>query len=130
MKNNIRKNNKNIQGQGMIGSLLLIILLVCAGFITVKLFPSYMEYHRVQDILKHLQKMPEIQQKTDDEIRSYLTKQFSAQNISAVDANNNIKITRSSSNKVENIIVDFQAKKHIVANADVLLNFNTSVKVE
>ncbi len=103
--------------------LLAAILLIFLAIFGMKIVPAYVENRTIQHILDTLAHDPDLQDATPVEIRNSWDKRAMVNNITVVDAQD-IQIQKMNGNWV--LSVKYNVKIGLVANASLLLEFNTS----
>ncbi|MEN8177792.1 MAG: DUF4845 domain-containing protein [Pseudomonadota bacterium] len=106
----------------------LVVLIVIGFFIMVglRVGPVYMEHYSVKNILQALEEEPFISRKPIGEIRNMLIKRFNINNIRNLNRDQ-IKIRRSGG--VTTIELNYEQRRPIAGNMDVIMTFNESIEL-
>ncbi|NOZ54240.1 MAG: DUF4845 domain-containing protein [Gammaproteobacteria bacterium] len=114
------------RGLTVVSIVALLGVLAFFVLIALTLAPVYMENFSVNSHLDRLVNDASIADKTKDEIRNTLMKRFSIDNVDDV-AREDIIITENETGyEVE---VDYEVRKHILGNIDVVVFFNEKVNI-
>lgn len=106
----------------------LVILAVIGFFIMIglRIGPVYMEHYTIKNILESIQNEPLISRKPVGEIRMMLLKRLDINNIRDLNREH-IKIRRAGG--VTTIEIDYEKRRPIAGNLDVIMMFNESVEL-
>ena len=88
------------------------------------MLPSYLEYYKVVSSLDSLEKEPGLE--TPAEIRKLLERRFNISYVESIEAKD-VVIKAVGSNF--RVIADYESRKHIFANVDVIMSFYKEVLV-
>lgn len=122
----MRKNTKSQQGYTFITLVLILGLIGSFCFLLFKIGPIYMDHGKVLSALSAVEKIPNLQELSESEIRSGLDKRFNLNFVSDIKAQDVTVIKRGSYVKVE---ANYEVVKKIIGNLSVLVNFNDVVEV-
>ncbi len=118
-------------GFGFFTFLYYAIIIAVVGYLAVLLVPVYLENRAVQESFASIPRMnlvnkdePLATKKTN--ITNYLAESFRMNNVVHVPIEE-IKITES--NQGTDISVSYTVQKHVIANIDLILNFDNQVNV-
>ena len=120
-----RLNNKQ-NGMTFMGFGMLLVLLVVVTSVGLKLFPLYLEHFNVKSILDNLSS--ETRGMGAEDIKPRILKNFDLNDVSNV-GRQHIKVKRVSSKKAE-VTIDYEVRRSLVANIDIVIHFHDSVDVE
>jgi len=120
--------NKNRQG-GMTGLGWLIVLGLIGFFavVAIRITPMYMESFSVAGAVESLKSEPFVTQKSRAEIMSMLLKRFDVNDVKSVDPKRDIKIENG--NGVLRVTVEYEARRPLMANLDVVGHFKEQVEI-
>lgn len=106
----------------------LVVLTMVGFFIMVgmRVAPTYLQNYTVKNVMASLEKEPLISRKPVSEIRSMLMKRFDMNNVRNLDRDQ-IKIQRSGG--VTTINIEYEERKPVVGNMDVIMTFKNSAEL-
>jgi hypothetical protein len=115
------------QGITMISLAALLGLLAFFVLLLLTLLPSYLENFKVRSHLENLKESSETLKMTDQQIINTLFRRFQIDDIENVkeedvlieEVTGGIKVT-----------IAYEVRKHVMANVDVVMNFNESVEIK
>jgi hypothetical protein len=114
--------------QGLTFISLVFILALIAFFVLLglKIGPIYLNHSKVASALAEIEKIPDIEEQSEAEIRDSLSKRF---NINYVDdvTQDDIKVT--SYNGYLKVAIEYEVVKKIAGNLSVLVEFNDVIEV-
>ena len=120
--------NKNRQaGMTGIGWLIVLGLIGFFAVVAIRVTPMYLESFSVAGAVESLKSEPLVTQKSPAEIMSLLLKRFDVNDIDSVDPKKDIKIQKS--NGVLTVTVDYETRRPLMANLDVVGRFKESVEI-
>ena len=108
------------RGLTPIGTLAILILVGFVLFLLFKLVPVYLEYFNVASSVNSLKEVPDLGQKSKEDVRELLKRRLDINDVKRVKPDN-IKVTR-----VENattVAVNYEARVPLLGNIDVLCTF-------
>ena len=117
---------KHQQGLSLIS---LVCLLGIMGFcimLVLKIAPIYIDHSKVTSTLSTLQKTKEIENESEAEIRTRLTKNFNTNYVSDV-THDDITIIQGGS--YLKIVIQYNVIKKIIGNLSVLIEFNDQIEI-
>ena len=117
---------KHQQGLSLIS---LVFLLGIMGFcimLVLKIAPIYIDHSKVTSTLSTLQKTKEIENESEAEIRTRLTKNFNTNYVSDVTHDDTTIIQGGSYLK---IVIQYNVIKKIIGNLSVLIEFNDQIEI-
>jgi hypothetical protein len=116
---------KRQNGMTAIGWLIVLALIGFFVLLTLRMLPSYLEYYKIVSTLDSLEKEPGLDKPAA--IRRLIDRRF---NISYVDViqPNDVMIKPVGPNF--RVIADYESRKHIFANVDVVMSFYKEVLVK
>lgn len=119
------------QGMGTFGFIIMLCILGFLAFLAWQILPAYFNNQKVKQALDSIAEhrivapQDELPQATNN-IRNYMAKMFRVDNVEDVPLEN-IKVDR-----VENyylVTVNYEVRRTVLANVDVLISFQDSTKV-
>ncbi len=125
MKKNIVNKQPIIKQQGMtfIGLVLVIAAVIFLAVIGMKVVPSYIEFFSVKKIIKSISSDPKFNEMSKQDIIKSFDKGADIGYVTVIKGSD-LVIEKSSTGNI--ISATYQVVTPIVANASVLLDFNTS----
>ncbi len=112
-------------------SLILISYIVLtAGFLlimAIKIVPSYMEYFNVRGAMNSLQEAERAELTTPGTVHAALMRRLSINSVYSVERGD-ISVERAGQNAWR-VTVDYEVRKPLISNIDVVLRFDRSVEV-
>ena len=118
------------QNQGGMTFIAWLIVLIVAGFfimLAMKLGPVYMEHYTIRMALEAMQKEPEVEKKSFEEIRGMLMKRLDVNYVTSL-PRDAIKVRREVGGyKV--IEVNYEHREPILGNVDAVLTFKDKVEL-
>jgi hypothetical protein len=115
---------KRQNGMTAIGWLIVLALIGFFVLLTLRMLPSYLEYYKVVSTLDSLKK--EGTMSSPAEIRKLIDRRF---NISYVEAIQPKDVIIKPVGPNYRVIADYESRKHIFANVDVVMSFYKEVLV-
>jgi Domain of unknown function (DUF4845) len=115
---------KRQNGMTAIGWLIVLVLIGFFVLLTLRMLPSYLEYYKVVSTLDSLQKETSLD--SPDAIRKLLDRRF---NISYVESIEPKDVIIKAMGPNFRVIADYESRKHIFANVDVVMSFYKEVLV-
>ena len=110
----------------MIGWLLVLALFAFALFILARLVPVYGEYFSMSAVMASLEKMPKLGSMSDSGIRDIIIKKASVNQINTIrDEDINISVVHNK----RIIELDYEIRKNLLGNHDIVVSFRDSVEV-
>jgi hypothetical protein len=101
--------------------LTIIVLVACAVLLAFKVIPVYIEYYGVVASVKSFKQDFDLAEKGEPQIRELLKRRFEVNDVKRV-KQDQVKITRAG--KTTTIAVKYDAKVPLVANVNLLLEFD------
>jgi hypothetical protein len=125
MKKNIVNKQPIIKQQGMtfIGLVLVIAAVIFLAVIGMKVVPSYIEFFSVKKIIKSISSDPKFNEMSKQDIIKSFDKGADIGYVTVIKGSD-LVIEKSSTGNI--VSATYQVVTPIVANASVLLDFNTS----
>ncbi len=117
---------KRQQGLTFISLIFVLGLLAFLVMLVLKIGPVYLDHSKVVSALTALEKMPEVETKSDAEIRGILNKRFSMNYVNDV-TDDDIKVIQSGT--YLKVIIQYNVIKQILGNLSVLVEFNNEIEV-
>ncbi|MDO9424740.1 MAG: DUF4845 domain-containing protein [Methylobacter sp.] len=117
---------KNQQGLTLISIVLLLGLIGFFVLLTLKVVPIYLDHGKVKSALEALKAMPDIQTKSEFEIRDSLTKRFNINYVYDV-TKDDIKVVKHG-NYVK-VDIEYETVVKLVDNLSLLAEFHDSFEV-
>jgi hypothetical protein len=111
-------------GMTAIGWLIVLALIGFFVLLTLRMLPSYLEYYKVVSTLESLEK--ETGLATPKDIRNLLERRF---DISYVETIQPKEVGIKAVGPNFKVIADYESRKHIFANVDVVMSFYKEVLV-
>lgn len=117
-----------VRQRGMTTIGLLLILAMAAFFVLIglKLYPVYYDSFKVGSALDSLKADPSLATKTSAEVVDRLLKRLSIDNVDHVEKSD---VTVEKSGRGIRVAVEYEARKNIVGNVDVVVSFSKAVEV-
>ena len=110
----------------MLGWLLMLALLVFVLFILARLVPVYAEYFSMSAVMSSLQKMPKLGSMSDGGIRDIIIKKASVNLINSI-REEDISVSVAQNKRI--IELDYEIRKNLLGNHDIVVSFRDSVEV-
>jgi len=107
----------------------LVFILAFIGFVVLlglKIGPIYLDHMKVSSSLAAIEKTPNIQEQTQDEIRNSLRKRFDLNYVNDVTQDD---ITVIKHDNYLKVAIEYEVVKNIVGNLSVLVEFNDVIEV-
>ena len=120
---------KRQAGLGFLGWLIMILVFGGAISVSLKLIPMYIDYHLMSSDLEAMANAPDMKMKIDGFIRQNLKNRFSIDNIRNFDFEKNIKIDRSTPDRVF-VIMQYKIDEPLIGNIDLLVSFHKKVELK
>ena len=117
---------KRQQGLTFFGLILVLGLIGMFVLLVLKIAPIYLDHSKVASALTDIEKTPNIQAKSEYEIRDSLNKRFNINYVYDV-TQDDIKITKYGN--YLKIAIEYEVVRKIVGNLSVLVEFNDVVEV-
>lgn len=117
-----------VRQRGMTTIGLLLILAMTAFFVLIglKLYPVYYDSFKVGSALDSLKADPSLATKTSAEVVDRLLKRLSIDNVDHIEKSD---VTVEKSGRGIRVAVEYEARKNIVGNVDVVVSFSKAVEV-
>ena len=119
---------RNERGMTLLSFVIVLAVVGFAAYIGMKLFPMYSEYYSVKQALRGLQAEPGIANTDPGRIKNLF---FRRLNISYSDnvKPENVKLERSQNGVGWDMTVDYEVRKGLVGNLDVVGKFHADGKL-
>ena len=114
------------RGMTTIGLVLVLALVAFFVLLGLKLYPIYYDSFKVGAALDSLKGDPTLTSKTPAEVVDRLMKRLSIDNVDHVEKSD---VTVEKTGKGIHISVEYEARKNIVGNVDVVVSFSKAVEV-
>ncbi|MBI3775751.1 MAG: DUF4845 domain-containing protein [Gammaproteobacteria bacterium] len=114
------------RGMTTIGVVLLLAMIAFFVLIGLKLYPIYYDSFKVGAALDSLKADPTLAGKSSVEVVDRLMKRLSIDNVDHVEKSD---VTVEKSGKGIRVSVEYEARKNIVGNVDVMVSFSKAVEV-
>jgi hypothetical protein len=115
---------KRQNGMTAIGWLIVLALIGFFVLLTLRMLPSYLEYYKVVSTLDSLEKESGLN--TPRDIRNLIERRFDISYVESIQPGDvGIKATGPNFR----VIADYESRKHIFANVDVVMSFYKEVMV-
>jgi Domain of unknown function (DUF4845) len=121
--------SKNQQGYTLIS---LIFILGIFGFfvmLVLKIGPIYLDHSKVKSALAAVKESTDIQQKSEEEIRTMLSKRFGMNYVSHVQAEDKHAIKIRKIGNYLKVETDYEVVEKIAGNLSVLVVFNDVIEI-
>ena len=117
-----------VRQRGMTTMGLVLVLAMVAFFVLIglKLYPIYYDSFKVGAALDSLKSDPALVGKTSAEVVDRLMKRLGIDNVDHVEKSD---VTVEKSGKGIRVTVDYEARKNIIGNVDVVVSFDKAVEV-
>ena len=115
---------KQQNGMTAIGWLIVLALIGFFVLLTLRMLPSYLEYYKVVSSLESLEKESGLN--TPRDIRNLIERRFDISYVESIQPGD-VAIKASGPNF--RVIADYESRKHIFANVDVVMSFYKEVMV-
>ena len=119
---NIRKQS----GLTLLGFLMLLVLGLFFAYTGMKTIPSYLEYNALLNALRTVQSSPDAATWPPSKIRDRIQRSLWVSYASGNITDRNIRITRDEGLKIQ---VAYEVRKTWIANIDLIMHFNKTVKL-
>lgn len=120
------ENTKSQQGYTFITLICILAMIAVCVTLLFKVGPIYMDHSKVLSALSAVEKMPNLSELSEGEIRSGIDKRFNLNYVSDLKPQDISVTKRGSYVKIE---ANYEVVKKIVGNLSVLVNFNDKVEV-
>ncbi len=117
---------KRQQGLTLISLVFVLGLIGFFVLLTLKIVPIYLDHGKVQSALAALKETPDIQTKSEAEIRNSLTKRFNINYVYDV-TQDDIKVVKHG--EYLRVDIEYETVVKLVANLSVLAEFHDSFEV-
>lgn len=114
------------QGYTFITLVFILSLIGVAALLLFKVGPIYMDHGKVLSALSAVEKIPNLSELSEGEIRSSLDKRFNLNYVSDLKPQDVVVVKRGNYVKIE---ANYEVVKKIVGNLSVLVNFNDVIEV-
>ncbi len=114
------------RGMTPIGWVLVFLLIAFFALIALKLIPIYIESFSVGSVIADLKNEPGISSMTSREIISIVEKRLEINNVYGVSADD-IYVEKGRGTMI--ISADYEVRKNMLGNVDILVSFDKSVEV-
>lgn len=118
----IRQQN----GLGAIGWLSVLALIAICALLFLKIAPVYMNSMTVGSILSGMEEDPDMGSKSPGELSVTLRKRLNVNSITGIDRDE-VHVERGI--KSTTIEIDYEVRKNLVGNIDVVLSFNKRAEI-
>ena len=108
------------------GFLMLLVLGLFFAYTGMKIIPSYLEYNALLNALKIVQSDPESSSWSPARIRDRIQRSLWVSYASGNITDRNIRITRDEGLKIQ---VAYEVRKTWIANIDLIMHFNKTVRL-
>ena len=115
------------RGVSMIAILLIICLVIFFGAVGFTMGPSYLSFLQVRSAMDGLREKPDVIARGPGAIRSTVANQLFLNDVYSLNANQ-FKIEKKRGHY--NLAIDYEVRKHLLANVDVVMNFAHEVQLE
>lgn len=115
---------KRQNGMTAIGWLIVLALIGFFVLLTLRMLPSYLEYYKVVSTLDSLEKEPGLE--SPAAIKKLIERRFDISYVESIQPED-VGIKASGPNF--RVIADYESRKHIFANVDVIMSFYKEVLV-
>lgn len=121
---------KNQRGMTLIGWVIVLALIAFFATLAIRLVPMYQEYYGVLQIMNDMEIELQNNNLTKNEVQTLLERRFDIGYISSVDKED-IEILRGKNTAyVTKIIIDYEVRKHFMAQIDLVGHFKKEIDVE
>lgn len=117
---------KNQQGLTLISILFILGLIAFFTLLTLKVVPIYMDHAKVVNALKAVEQTPDIETKSEHEVRDSLSKRFNLNYVYDV-TQDDIKVVKHGN--YLKVTIEYETVQKIAGNLSVLAEFNDSFEV-
>ncbi|MGH8562929.1 MAG: DUF4845 domain-containing protein [Gammaproteobacteria bacterium] len=120
------------RGLTLIGFFVVCVLVGFAALVVMKLFPLYNESFKVRAALESISSQPEIAQKTAQEIRTLVMRNFEVSDVDRfTDATlkNALSVKRDPSGRQRLVRMAYEARGPLFGGLDVVLNIDESITI-
>ena len=115
------------RGVSLIAILLIICIVVFFGAVAFTMMPSYLSFLQVRSAMDGLREKPDVVARGPHAIRGALVDQLFINDVHSIKANQ-FKIEKKRGHY--NLAVDYEVRRHLLANVDVVMNFAHEVQLE
>ena len=102
------------------GTFIIIILVGFGAYLALKIVPLYLEYFNVVSSINSLKDDPDLNAKSESQIRVLIRKRFEINDVKRITAAD-VKIVKSGGRVI--ITIDYEAEASIIANIDLIAKF-------
>jgi len=117
---------KQQQGLTLISILFILGLIAFFTLLTLKIVPIYMDHSKVVNALKAVKQSPDIETKSEHEVRDSLSKRFNINYVYDV-TQDDIKVVKHGN--YLKVTIEYETVQKIIGNLSVLAEFNDSFEV-
>ena len=114
------------RGITFLGFLMVLVVLGCLAYLAMRLIPAYTEYFSVVKALKGVAQEPGIQTMDPTRIHNLIGRRFNISYVETLD-DKDVVITRTENGMT--LGVDYEVRKPVVANVDLIVHFQKTVNV-
>ncbi|HET8700978.1 MAG TPA: DUF4845 domain-containing protein [Nitrococcus sp.] len=112
-------------GMTLVSWLVTLIGFGVAALVAIRLAPVYIEAYEVGSILQSMETDPELKNSTRSDILETFEKRLDINNINHM--NNDLKVNEIAGGM--RLIVDYQARVHLLGNLDAVANFHKEATI-
>lgn len=117
---------KRQQGLTLISLIFVLGFIGCVVLLTLKIVPIYMDHNKVKGALMDLKETPDLQSKTESEIREALSKRFNINYVSDV-TQDDIKIVKHGD--YVKVDIEYEKVEPVFGNLSALAEFHDTIEV-
>jgi hypothetical protein len=117
---------KRQQGLTFISLVFILGLIAFFVLLGLKIGPIYLDHSKVASALAEIEKTPDIEEQSEAEIRSSLSKRFDINYVNDV-TQNDITVTHHGS--YLKVVIEYEVVRKIAGNLSVLVEFNDVIEV-
>jgi DNA-dependent RNA polymerase auxiliary subunit epsilon len=126
MEYKMNRSPKRQQGLTIIALVFILGLIAFFILLGLTIGPIYLDHHKVVGALSELEQVPDIEKKSETEIRDSLSKRF---NINYVYDVNQDDITVTKQGGHLKVLIEYEVVRKIAGNLSVLVEFNDKIEV-
>jgi hypothetical protein len=119
-------SHKRQQGLTFISLVFVLGFIASLTLLILKIAPIYIDHGKVVNALAALEKDPDIETKSEREVRESLSKRFNLNYVYDV-TQDDIKVVKHG--KYLKVVIEYEVAKKIVGNLSVLVEFNDVIEV-
>ena len=105
---------------------LVLLIIGSIASVIVRMAPHYMQFRTIVSVIERVSRDEDITSMTKTQLVRTLRKRFEINNVRGFDFRNHLKLVRA--RDLMTVTVAYEVREHLVANVDVVLNFEQSIE--